>query len=70
MKVAIWKVHWKNGLMGEGGFEFPLSLLGACLALLVTGPGRLSLDSLLFADRRELAIEDLQIALLGALGRR
>jgi putative oxidoreductase len=26
MGVAIWKVHFKNGLTGNGGFEFPLAL--------------------------------------------
>jgi putative oxidoreductase len=26
MGVAIWKVHFKNGLMGNNGFEFPLAL--------------------------------------------
>jgi len=28
MGVAIWKVHFKNGLMGNGGFEFPLAVAG------------------------------------------
>jgi putative oxidoreductase len=44
MVVAISRVHWRNGLMGPGSFEFPLSLLGACLALVGTGPGRISVD--------------------------
>lgn len=39
MGVAIWKVHWKNGLIGPGGFEFNLSLIGGCLALLFGGRG-------------------------------
>lgn len=34
MGVAIWKVHFKNGLMGNGGFEFPLALATMALALL------------------------------------
>ncbi len=34
MGVAIWKVHFKNGLMGNGGFEFPLALATIALALL------------------------------------
>jgi len=44
MVVAIWKVHWKAGLVGAGAFEFPLSLLGACLALFFAGPGKISVD--------------------------
>src|SRR5271169_6603182 len=35
MGVAIWKVHFKNGLMGNGGYEFPLAL--AALAALAFG---------------------------------
>lgn len=44
MSEAIRKVHWQNGLMGQGGFEFPLSLLGACVALFGAGPGAFSVD--------------------------
>ena len=33
MAVAIWKVHFKNGLMGNGGYEFPLALAAIALAL-------------------------------------
>ncbi|MBI2954332.1 MAG: DoxX family protein [Chloroflexi bacterium] len=39
MVVAIWKVHWPYGLVGPKGFEFPLSLLGACLALFFADSG-------------------------------
>lgn len=34
MCVAIWKVHFKNGLMGNGGYEFPLALAAIAFALL------------------------------------
>lgn len=34
MGVAIWKVHFKNGLTGNGGFEFPLALAAAAFTLL------------------------------------
>ena len=44
MAVAIRKVHWQNGLIGQGGFELPLAMLGACLTLVGTGPGRISID--------------------------
>jgi len=46
MGVAIWKVHWPTGLVGPAGFEFPFSLIGACLALVFAGPGQISLDGL------------------------
>ena len=46
MVVAIRKVHWQNGLVAPAGSEFPLSLLGACLALFFTGPGKISVDAL------------------------
>lgn len=34
MSVAIWKVHFKNGLMGNGGYEFPMALAAIALTLL------------------------------------
>jgi putative oxidoreductase len=34
MGVAIWKVHFKNGLTGNGGYEFPLALAAMAFALL------------------------------------
>lgn len=39
MSVAIWKVHWKNGLTGQGGYEFPLTIATVALALLCFGGG-------------------------------
>ena len=39
MGVAIWKVHFKNGLMGQGGYEFPLSIATIAFALLCFGGG-------------------------------
>src|ERR1022692_3093546 len=39
MGVAIWKVHFKNGLMGNGGYEFPLALAAMAFALLCFGGG-------------------------------
>lgn len=44
MLVAVVRVHWRNGLIGPGGFELPLALFGACLSLVGTGPGRISID--------------------------
>ena len=39
MCVAIWKVHFKNGLTGPGGFEFPMALAAIAFALLSLGGG-------------------------------
>jgi len=45
MLVAIWAVHWPNGFFSSnGGFEFPLAVAGAVVAVAATGPGRFSLD--------------------------
>lgn len=46
--VAILSVHIHNGLfMANNGFEFGLSLLGAAVAVLIEGAGRVSLDRLI-----------------------
>jgi putative oxidoreductase len=43
--TAIFSVHIHNGLfMANNGFEFALALLGALIAILIEGPGKLSLD--------------------------
>ena len=39
MAVAIWKVHFKNGLTGQGGYEFPLALATIAFALICFGGG-------------------------------
>jgi putative oxidoreductase len=39
MSVVIWKVHFKNGLTGPGGFEFPMAVGTIALALLCFGGG-------------------------------
>ena len=46
MSVAIAKVHWKHGLMGNGGYEFPLALLTICFALIFFGAGPISIDAI------------------------
>ena len=46
MLNAIGSVHWKNGFWNSaGGFEFPLVMLGAAIAVAATGPGRFSADA-------------------------
>jgi putative oxidoreductase len=42
--VAIWKVHWHNGLSGNGGFEFPLALAALSFALIFFGGGPIAID--------------------------
>ena len=44
MGVAINKVHWKNGLINQGGFENPLLFFAAFLALFFAGPGKIAID--------------------------
>jgi putative oxidoreductase len=39
MSIAIWKVHFKNGLMGQGGYEFPMALAAIAFALVCFGGG-------------------------------
>jgi putative oxidoreductase len=46
MIVAILKVHW-GAFFLPGGAEYAFALLGAALALLIIGGGRLSLDLLI-----------------------
>lgn len=46
MAVAIWKVHWKRGLFGPGGFELPLTLFTIAFALLLFGAGPIAIDAI------------------------
>ncbi|HET8844718.1 MAG TPA: DoxX family protein [Ktedonobacteraceae bacterium] len=47
MFMAIVKSHWKNGFFNsKRGLEFPLSLLGAAVAIGLAGPGSYALDTL------------------------
>ena len=53
MAVAIGKVHLRNGFfLNKGGYEFALTLLAACLALALTGPGSPALGKLAKPARR------------------
>lgn len=47
MVVAILVVHLRNGFMKPGGYEHPLTLLAACIALVMMGPGSASVDGAL-----------------------
>lgn len=53
MLVAVFVVHWENGLMAaDGGYEYPLVLALVSLFFLVRGPGPYSLDRALFGRKR------------------
>ncbi len=48
MVVAIWGVHLEKGFFAQdGGYEYPLFLGVAAVALAFTGPGDLSVDEVL-----------------------
>jgi putative oxidoreductase len=46
MSVAIWKIHWHNGLKCPGGFEFPMSVAAIAFSLIFFGAGPIALDSI------------------------
>ncbi len=46
LSVAIWKVHWRNGLLGNGGYQLPLALAAVAFALIFFGAGPIALDSI------------------------
>ena len=48
MMVAVVKVHWKNGLLGAAGYQFPLALAAMAFALIFFGGGSISLDTAIF----------------------
>ena len=53
MLTAVVGVHWNGGFFASNrGFEFPLSLLGMALALLISGGGQASVDRALTGGRR------------------
>jgi putative oxidoreductase len=65
--VIIAKAHWSKGFFSTaGGFEFPLSLGLAALAIALIGPGAVSLDGLL--DVAWAPEQGLALIVLGALG--
>lgn len=44
LTVAIWKVHWTHGLLGDGGYQFPLALAAIAFALIFLGAGPIAMD--------------------------
>jgi putative oxidoreductase len=45
MLVAIFKVHIGAGFFAPNGYEFPLALAAIAISLLISGPGKYSLDA-------------------------
>ena len=46
MLVAIFGVHWKNGFLHQGNYQFPLALAAIAFSLMFSGPGPISIDAL------------------------
>lgn len=44
MLVAIVGVHFKNGFLGQGNYQFPLALAAMAFSLIFSGPGPISVD--------------------------
>jgi putative oxidoreductase len=69
MITAIRKAHLKNGpWVTNGGYEYPLALIGVAAALTESGPGRPSVDAALFPGLRgaKLAVLQLVAAAVGS----
>ena len=50
LSVAIWKVHFHNGLLGSPdhpGYEFPLAAAALAFALIFFGAGPIAIDHVL-----------------------
>lgn len=47
MLMAITRVHWPKVWATNGGFELPLTYLAVAIAVALTGPGAISVDSML-----------------------
>lgn len=49
MLVAIFTVHFENGFAaGDNGFEIPLYYIIMLIVLIINGPGKLSLDHIIY----------------------
>ncbi|MGO9096784.1 MAG: DoxX family protein [Bryobacteraceae bacterium] len=54
MAVAVLAVHLKGGFFAQGGgFEYPLTLLVANVALALAGPGACAVDNLICKKKTE-----------------
>lgn len=68
--VIIGKAHFKNGFWNANkGYEFALSLLGGVVAVILAGPGTISVDGLIgFALAPDLRVALLVIGFAGGFG--
>lgn len=67
MITAIRKAHLKNGpWVTNGGYEYPLALIGASMAITEGGPGRPSVDAALLPRFKGAGLAALQLAAAGA----
>ena len=44
MLVAIFGVHFKNGFLGQGNYQFPLALAAMAFSLIFFGAGPIAID--------------------------
>jgi putative oxidoreductase len=62
--VIIGQAHWRSGFLNrDGGYEFPLALAVGAAALLLAGPGQVSVDGVV-----AFALEPAVVAALFVLG--
>ena len=57
MAVATVQVHLPNGFFAPNGYEFTLMLAAAGLGIVLTGPGRFSIDALIARRRHTPAVD-------------
>jgi len=62
MAVAMIRVHLSAGFFLPNGFEYALTLLGACVALTCLGPGVLAIDNWLATDHDKPAARSASVA--------
>jgi putative oxidoreductase len=65
--VIIGQAHWRSGFLNrDGGYEFPLALAVGVAAILLAGPGQVSVDALVGFGLEPAAVAGLFV--LGILG--
>jgi len=72
MTVAIFSVHWRNGVFAmSNGIEVPLLYAAGAVALAFTGPGSYSVDQVLGASSLwtpAVSVAALVVGVLGGVG--